>query len=255
MNIHSYLKRINYNGGIKPDFNTLRNLHRAHLFSVPFENLSIHTGEWIRLDLTWLFNKIVDRHRGGFCYELNGLFSWLLGELEFDVTTLSARVRMSDGDGFGPEFDHLVLLVELSKRYLVDVGFGGGFLEPLELDIRKKQVQPEGMYQIQKNDDEFAYTRWSESTGEWKSEYLFTLQPRKLSDFNEMCRFHQKSRRSPFTQRKICTLPIPNGRVTLKNEYLIETTNGIRTERKLINAEIVEIVLEEYFGIDISSKK
>src|SRR6266540_1131840 len=105
MDIQAYLCRIHYRGGLAPTAAILRELHRAHLLTVPFENLDIHLGRPILLDQEALFDKIVTRRRGGFCYELNGLFALLLRELGFDVTLLSAGVAHADG-GFGPEFDH-----------------------------------------------------------------------------------------------------------------------------------------------------
>src|SRR5215213_6707253 len=134
MDVQAYLRRINYRGELAPTVATLRELHRAHLLAVPFENLDIHLGRAILLDQDALFDKIVTRRRGGFCYELNGLFALLLRELGFEVTLLSAGVARAGG-GFGPEFDHLTLLVKVpsaeamalylpSASWLADVGFG-----------------------------------------------------------------------------------------------------------------------------------
>src|SRR5713226_8538960 len=117
MDIKAYLKRINYRGSLAPTAQTLRELQVAHLLSVPFENLSIHSGEPVILEDEALFEKVVVRRRGGFCYELNGLFSALLQALGFDVRMLSAGVRRSSGE-FGPEFDHMALLVTLDRRWL-----------------------------------------------------------------------------------------------------------------------------------------
>src|SRR5829696_2117836 len=122
MNIEAYLKRINYNGPLEPTAETLRALQVAHLLSVPFENLSIHAGEPIVLDEETLFTKIVGTRRGGFCYECNGLFAGLLRALGFEVAMLAAGVARPDGT-FGPEFDHMTLIVTLEDRWLVDVGF------------------------------------------------------------------------------------------------------------------------------------
>src|SRR5262245_30849131 len=110
MNIQAYLDRIDYHGPLDPTAETLRALHIAHLLAVPFENLNIGLGWPIVLDQAALFEKIVLRRRGGFCYELNGLFAALLRALGFDVTLLSAGVARATG-GFGPEFDHLTLQV------------------------------------------------------------------------------------------------------------------------------------------------
>src|SRR6476660_5351915 len=140
MDIEAYLKRINYNGPRQPNAETLRSLQKAHLLSVPFENLSIHSGEPIVLDEDALFTKIVEQKRGGFCYECNGLFASLLRALGFDVAMLAAGVA-HPGGGFGPIFDHMTLMVTLDQRWLVDVGFGESFVEPLLLDSRSEQVQ------------------------------------------------------------------------------------------------------------------
>ena len=116
MDVPAYLNRINYHGGLMPNAETLCGLHTAHLLAVPFENLDIHLGRPIVLEEDALFDKIVTRRRGGFCYELNGLFAGLLRELGFDVTRLAAGVINSTGD-FSPIFDHLTLMVTLDERW------------------------------------------------------------------------------------------------------------------------------------------
>ena len=120
MDIQTYLQRINYRGSVTPTVATLYSIHLSHLQHIPFENLDIHLGNPIDLRLDALFEKIVRRHRGGFCYELNGLFAWLLHELGFKVTLLSASDAHANGS-FGLEFDHLALQVE--SRCLRSVGF------------------------------------------------------------------------------------------------------------------------------------
>jgi N-hydroxyarylamine O-acetyltransferase len=133
LHIESYLARINYHGALAPTAETLRALQVAHLLTVPFENLSIHAHEPIVLTDEALFTKIVTHRRGGFCYEANGLFAALLRALGCNVAMLSAGVAKPDGS-FSPDFDHMTLLVTLAERWLVDVGFGDSFLEPLRLD-------------------------------------------------------------------------------------------------------------------------
>src|SRR4051794_33731222 len=91
LNVDAYLEGIRYAGPRAPSAETLRALHRAHLYAVPFENLDIGRGRRLSLALPDLFDKIVTRRRGGFCYELNGLFGWLLESLGYRVTHLSAR--------------------------------------------------------------------------------------------------------------------------------------------------------------------
>jgi N-hydroxyarylamine O-acetyltransferase len=122
MNIKAYLDRIHYHGSLETNADTLRELQVAHLLSVPFENLSIHSHQPIILEDEALFTKIVENKRGGFCYEANGLFAALLRALGFNVAMLSAEVANAAGE-FGPNFDHMTLLVSLEQRWLVDVGW------------------------------------------------------------------------------------------------------------------------------------
>lgn len=250
MDIQRYLDRIKYSGPLHPNIDTLFQLHSDHLLAVPFENLSIHLGEAIHLNPIWLYEKIVLQNRGGFCYELNGLFARLLRELGFDVTLLSARVHQYQSNSIGPEFDHLVLLVNLEERWLVDVGFGDSFREPLKLDQRDIQVQSEGKYRITDYGNHFLYQRYVNEL--WNSEYLFSLKPRVLSDFIDMCNFHQTSPKSSFPQKLICTLATPNGRISLSKKKLIVTVNGQRKEQLIKKSDFAPI-LERYFGIKLEN--
>src|SRR5512145_3494995 len=109
MDVEAYLARIGYDGPLAVDPQVLRDLHRAHLLAVPFENLDIHHGRRIELGLDSIYDEIVRRRRGGFCYELNGLFAWLLERLGFELQRHSARVCGAAGQG--PVFDHLTLQV------------------------------------------------------------------------------------------------------------------------------------------------
>src|SRR5580765_7650435 len=117
MDTAAYLARIGFTGSARPDAETLRGLHLAHLYTVPFENLDISLGRQICCDEERFLHKVVDLRRGGFCYELNGAFAALLRELGFRVTLLSARVAHEDGSA-SPEFDHMALLVDLEETWL-----------------------------------------------------------------------------------------------------------------------------------------
>ncbi len=248
MNVKAYLERINYHGSLVPNAETLRRLQVAHLLSVPFENLSIHAGEPIILEDDALFNKIVERYRGGFCYELNGLFATLLRELGFNVVMLSAGVANAKG-GFGPDFDHMALMVILEQRWLADVGFGDSFLEPLLLDERGAQAQGARSYQIIPDGAHLVLMQRDDGD-EWKAQYRFTLQPHNYSDFAEMCRYHQTSPQSHFTQRRVCSRATQEGRVTLSEMRFITTSkDGGRQERNLTDQEEYAAMLRENFGV------
>lgn len=258
MDIQPYLDRIHYTGPLNPTPDTLRGLHLAHMRSVPFENLSIHWGEPIRLDVVWLYDKIVRRKRGGFCYELNGLFGWLLQRVGFDVTYLSAGVMSGDGS-FGPDFDHMALLVRSDRDYLADVGFGDSFVQPLYLDTAGPQIDLDGRpcraairdgraYRIVRQAGDHVMQQ-RDSQGEWQPQYCFTLTPRRLPDYQAMCHYHQTSPDSPFTRKRVCSRATPDGRVTLSNLRLIITSNGSRQERPLQDETEFDALLGDLFGI------
>src|SRR5262249_42838960 len=134
MKLKAYLQRIRYERPVKVDLDTLIGVHRAHLLNITYENLDIHRGLPLTLDLDHIFEKIVTEHRGGWCYEMNGLLAWALREIGFPVTMLAGTVGRQ-AQGTTVEGNHLVLLVELDQPYLADVGFGNGFLEPLPLQV------------------------------------------------------------------------------------------------------------------------
>ena len=252
MNIDAYLKRINYSGPLEPTAETLRALQIAHLLSVPFENLSIHSGEPIVLEEDALFTKIVTAKRGGFCYECNGLFAGLLRALGFNVAMLGAGVARADG-GFGPNFDHMTLMVTLDQRWLADVGFGDSFLEPLLLDARGDQVQGARSFRIVEDGDHLILMR-RDDAGEWKPQYRFSLQPHNFVDYEEMCRFHQTSPESHFTRALLCSRATQDGRVTLSNMRLITTSGSQRDEQTLNSKEEYDRELREKFGVELKNE-
>jgi N-hydroxyarylamine O-acetyltransferase len=250
--INQYLARINYDGPTTPDAETLRRLQLAHLYSVPFENLSIHSHEPIELSDDALFEKMVVRKRGGFCYEDNGLFAWLLRSLGFDVAMLSARVSNAQGE-FGPEFDHMTLMVTLEERWLCDVGFGDSFRGPLRLDERGPQIQGNNAFRIDSDGTELTLMR-SINNSEWRPEYRFTLQPHEFADYEEMCRYHQTSPDSHFTKGRLCSLATTDGRITLSGMKLITTSlvQQVRDERVLTSDAEYDQTLLDQFGIKLS---
>lgn len=245
VDVRAYLDRINYDGPLNPTADVLRELQRAHMLTVPFENLDIHIHREIVCDEERFIHKVVKERRGGFCYELNGAFAALLRALGFRVTLLSARVPCADGSD-GPEFDHLTLRVDLDEPWLADVGFGDSFLEPLRLQSGLEQPQGERVYRIIGTDNVFRCEVKDDAA--WKLEYLFTLKPRQLDEFAAMCRYHQTSPESPFTRKRVCSRATPEGRITLSNGKLIETRNGQRQERVLSDEEWRD-KLRELFGV------
>jgi N-hydroxyarylamine O-acetyltransferase len=254
LNVHAYLERIGCALPTDLSAEALRSLHHAHMFTVPFENLDIHLGRKIVCEEARFVHKIVNEHRGGFCYELNGALAALLRALGFRVTLLSARVARADGS-CSPEFDHLTLRVDLEEPWLADVGFGDSFLEPLRLESRAEQPQDGRIYRLTSSDGVFGLEVMSD--GRWKREYAFTLKPRDLSEFAGMCHYHQTSPESHFTRNRICSMATPEGRVTLSENMsaessdrkLIETRAGTRVETVISGDDEWRAKLRERFAV------
>jgi N-hydroxyarylamine O-acetyltransferase len=243
--VDAYLARIGAVRPDRPDAEALRGLQLAHLTTVPFENLSIHLGEPIVLDEQALLEKIIDRRRGGFCYELNGAFAALLTALGYRVTLLAARVF--GGGRLGPPFDHLALRVDLAEPWLVDVGFGAFSHHPLRLDGREDQADPAGAFRLSESDS--GYGDLDVTLG-GRPEYRLALRPYELTDFVPACWWQQTSPRSHFTRSLTCSLLTGSGRVTLSGNRLIHTEGGERRERLLDDTEVLA-AYRGHFGITL----
>lgn len=251
MNIEAYLTRIGLaEYEIIPNLENLRNLQRQHLLNVPFENLQIHFGEPIVLDEEKIYDKVVQNKRGGFCYELNGLFYILLEAIGYQNVRLSARVYSGDGN-FGQEFDHFCILTQVdSERYLVDVGFGDFSAQPLKFVLDQKQLDSNGEFLIRKFDERyFEVVRKEEDA--YVSQYIFSLKSRKLSEFEEMCTYHQTSPESSFTQKKVCSLMTDTGRKTLTTNKFIETHGSEKKEIDIDFEKDFFRILKREFHIEL----
>lgn len=265
MDIPKYLSRIGFSGPTEPTLDVLRSVHSSHLYSVPFENLTIHTGGRVQLDLPALYEKIVNQRRGGFCYEVNGLFSWLLRQLGFQVTMLSAQVKCKLTGFYGPPFDHLILMVCIDgQRWLCDVAFGGPiFPTPLSLDTGDLQVKGHRVYRL-RSADGMIFLEWQQeenrgTDGDWVEIYKFTLDPRCFQDFFQMCQYHQTSPSSLFFCKSLCMMLKSDSTVTYVGRRLKTTRfpevpgGGVEITTREFQDEEVPGILAETFGIFLKS--
>ena len=249
MNTKQYLERINYLDPVHPTLEVLTRLQVSHLMNVPFENLDIHNS--VKINLANLFDKIVTRRRGGFCYELNGLCYELLNEIGFTVKMVSARVYDGKQD-YSPEFDHMALIVEIyDDKYLVDVGFGEFSFYPIKIELNKDTIDPRGTIRIETFDENYKVVKKTNSDGKLIPEYLFSETKRQMEEFQERCTYHQTDPASHFMQKRLCSLPTKNGRITLTNNLLKTTEDGEVVERKLDNEEEFHQALWDHFGIKL----
>jgi N-hydroxyarylamine O-acetyltransferase len=244
-----YLRRISVAPPAAADAAGFRVLHRAHQLSVPFENLSIHLGEPISLDEDDLVSKIVNRRRGGFCYELNGTFGLLLETLGAQVARVSARVY-GDGQQLGPPFDHMALVVRLpdgTGPWLADVGFGRHSVYPLQLGSRSEQDDPSGRFLLAE-----APLGDIDVLKNGEPQYRVELRERSLADFIPTCWYQQTSPMSHFTQSTICSLLTEDGgRVSISGRTLIRSSNGSRTEQQLPSDDELLSAYRDHFGVTL----
>ena len=247
----AYLARIAYEGPVDPSIETLRGLHRAHVLTVPFENLDIHLGRPISLEPLDLFRKIVTGKRGGYCFELNGLFALLLEDLGFAVTRLAARV-LYGAEGVRPR-SHELLLVQLSETaWIADVGFGGnGLLEPLMLMDGYEERQGADRFRLLAQEQGGYRLQW-EMESVWTDLYSFALDPWLPIDFAFANYYHSHSPDSLFMQRRICTMPTLKGRKTLIDNLLkIRSSNGTQELHVKSEGER-QALLQQHFGVTIN---
>ncbi len=250
MNLHAYLDRINYSGTIDVTEETLRELHIAHTLNIPFENLDVYYGRPVSLDVPSLFSKIVINRRGGYCFEMNGLFSYVLQQTGFKVINLLARGTV-DGIQFHTK-THQVMLVECGdKRWLADVGFGNdGIIAPLLLREYMDQKQFAHTYRLIK-DPKFGYILQKKRGSEYDSLYAFTLEECYPMDFIMSHHFTSTFPDSFFTKMKMVTMPTKEGRITLTDNQFKHVKNGNVSEKAIKNDGEFNIILKGYFNLDL----
>lgn len=241
-----YFARVKYDGPRVATLSTLRALHRAHLLAIPYENLDVHLGLTISLDAEAMFTKLVDERRGGWCYEMNGVFGRVLETLGFTVRYMSGAVGRAR-TGWRAQGNHLVLLVTLDRPWIADVGFGDGFLTPLPLEV--------GSYR-----QDFLQYRVSKDGPRWRVDshiyggadgFDFTTTPRALTDFAQQCHELQTSPDSSFVQTTVCERFEPQGLVMLRSATLREVrVDGAHTSL-IETAAGFDRVLRERFDLVI----
>jgi N-hydroxyarylamine O-acetyltransferase len=245
--VQDYLGRIGHSGSTAPTQETLFALQRAHLLAVPFEALDCHFGVPIVLERDVLFDKIVTRRRGGFCYELNGLFFELLSALGFRVSRLAARPFTADG--LAPPFAHLALLVELDQRWLVDVGFGYFSLQPLDLDEGAIQERDGRRFRVAEEGGALVAeelgmaSRWG---------YRFTLEPHQLPEYEPQCLAYSTDPESGFVQRATVSQAFADGWITVTRDQVIGGRAGRRLDRPIIDDADWRRTLHDLLGVDVA---
>ena len=251
IDVERYLSRIGLHRAPPLDRIGLETLQRAHLTSVPFENLDVYERRGVRTDLAWSVPKVVDARRGGWCYELNGAFAALLESLGFRVGLLGATVALPTAPRkharpTGP--DHLALEVRLDRPYLVDVGFGDSFIRPLPLDTPGRLDGGTGWFGFERDGTETVLVELQPNAS--VPQYRFPGAHRSLHEFDEASRFLQHTLGLSWTEKRFATRLLDGGpdRVTLLADRLRHRRGGNWEERPVPAAQW-DATLGEWFEL------
>ncbi|XP_012690951.2 arylamine N-acetyltransferase, pineal gland isozyme NAT-3-like [Clupea harengus] len=271
MDLQEYFQRIGFSGPFeRPDLPTLLLVHRLHVMSVPFENLSMHSGQQASMELPLVFDKLVRQRRGGWCCESNLLFSWALGQMGYTHTTLGARVHNPHLPGFSEREGHLINRVEVAGgSYIADVSFGlaDQIWEPLELVSGKEQPQPPGTFCLKEDGGTWVLEKTARpplipneafakasllNRGGSSPVFCFSLEPRQTEDFHAASHYLQTAPESIYTNKSLCSLPTPTGYIALIGWIYCKVTFGYQEKfdlmemRDITDAEVQDILREEF---------
>lgn len=249
--LDAYLARIGLAAPVAADLASLRALITAHLAAIPFENLAPFLGVPVVLDSSAVQRKLVDRHRGGYCYEQNRLFGDALRALGFGVTDLAARVLWGRGDDAVAARTHMLLAVGIDgATWITDVGFGGPTpTGPLRLVPDLAQGTPHGTYRLarRKDGDWQLQARIDDA---WRTLYRFDLHPQLPIDYRASNYWMSTHPESPFVGVLVAARAAPDRRLTLRNrEFMKRATDGTTSRRTLDDTRAIRDVLETEFLI------
>jgi arylamine N-acetyltransferase len=255
IDVAGYFSRISYTGPSEPTLDTLSALVAAHNRAIPFENLDPLMGVPVAdLGPAALFGKLVGRHRGGYCYEQNGLMAYVLSQLGFGVDALGGRVVWMNTSGALPAQTHMALAVtvpDVDGRYLVDVGFGGQTLSsPIRLEAGPVQQTRHEPYRLRGHEE--GYLLESEIRGAWEPLYMFTTRPQPRIDREVGSWYVSTYPESGFVTGLSAALVTDDARWNLRGRNLA-VHSGVSTERiRFDTATQVVEALTDRFGIDLT---
>jgi N-hydroxyarylamine O-acetyltransferase len=251
VDLEAYFARIGHQGETTPTVATLRAVHRAHVASIPFENLDVALGRKVPLDVKSLQDKLVGRRRGGYCYEQNSLLAAVLERLGFAVSARGARNR-TRGPGLLP-VTHALLVVEAGgEQWLVDAGFGAqGVLEPVPLREGAHVEQDGWAFGVGRDAEGILVLKSLRPEG-WKDLYAFAPQTLYPADFTVMNHYSSTHPQSKFVGQVVAQRHRPGERLTfVRDELTIVRVDGSSDQQTVSVREMPEL-LRSVFGIDVS---
>ncbi|MBN1279660.1 MAG: arylamine N-acetyltransferase [Chlorobium sp.] len=245
--LRAYFSRIGFQGVASADFATLKSMMRCQLFSVPFENLDVQEGKVVSLVPEEICAKIVDRKRGGYCYEVNGLFAMALEALGIQYRFVAARPMTY---AVRRPRTHLAIVAGIGEeQWLCDLGFGSyGIREPIDLDWLDREIrQNPAVFRLSRNAEE-VYVLQRLAAATWKNLYEFTLSPQEWVDFEPANYFNSTHPDSVFVRSLLVVRQTPTGKCVLHgSRFKVESADGI--EERIVVPEDLPALLSREFGL------
>ncbi len=245
--LENYFRRIAYNGKTQKDISTVSEIMRCQLFSVPFENLDVQAGKIVSLVPEEIVEKILVHNRGGYCYEVNGLFAMALQELGVPYIFVAARPMIYP---VRRPKTHMAIVAEVDgEKWLIDLGFGSNSIrKPMRLDVTDVEVQQDADRFMLSKTDESKYRLKAFVEGEWVNQYEFDLYPQEWIDFVPANHLNSTHPDTIFVKKLIVVLQNPTGKVVLMGDTLKTVSNGITT-KEFVSPENRSAILSTHFGL------
>ncbi len=245
--LQAYFSRIGFQGAASADFATLKSMMRCQLFTVPFENLDVQNGKIVSLVPEEIYTKIVDRQRGGYCYEVNGLFAMALDALGIPHRFVAARpmtypVRR-------PKTHMAVVATIDGSQWLCDLGFGSyGIREPVNMnDLDREIMQDFDTFRLSKS-PEGNYLLQSIADGVSKNLYEFNLAPQEWVDFEPANYLNSTHPDSIFMKSLLVVLQTPSGKEVLIGNRFKSVSEG-RLMELTVDREEIPAFLQRKFSL------
>jgi N-hydroxyarylamine O-acetyltransferase len=247
MELAAYLARIGHAGPVAPTHDALAAIMRAHVESIPFENLDVQLGRPTAGDLPAIFAKLVERRRGGWCYEQNGLLGWALETIGFTVTRVAGGVmRAAAGDSVLG--NHLALVVTLDEPWLVDAGFGGSLAEPIALAPAAHRHAPYDLSLARIEDDYWRYEEWIRGR---PFSFDFRFAPADPALLARQQASLQTDPQSPFVLNLVAQRRAGDSHASLRGRVLTLSRGESYEEFLVEDAETLIETLSTRFGLDV----
>ena len=245
--LKKYFERTNYNSEINAHISTVSEIMRCQLFSVPFENLDVQAGKIVSLVPEEIVEKILVHNRGGYCYEVNGLFAMALQELGVPYIFVAARPMIYPVRR--PKTPMAIVAEVDGEKWLIDLGFGSNSIrKPMRLDVTDVEVQQDADRFMLSKTDESKYRLKAFVEGEWVNQYEFDLYPQEWIDFVPANHLNSTHPDTIFVKKLIVVLQNPTGKVVLMGDTLKTVSNGITT-KEFVSPENRSAILSTHFGL------